>query len=67
MILCMLGLAALNTILCWVVGGLDWTGEEEMGGGVHGLVIAWMIMVGLKDLLVLGDPGGGVAGGVLMI
>ena len=63
----MLGLAALNTILCWVVGGLDWTGEEEMGGGVHGLVIAWMIMVGLKDLLVLGDPGGGVGGGVLMI
>lgn len=67
MILCMLGLAALITILWGAMGGLDWIGEGELGGGVHGFVIAWMIIVGLKDLMVFGDPGGGVGGGVLMI
>ena len=67
-ILWMLGLAALITILCGTTGGLDWTGAGELGGGVHGFVIAWMIIVGLKEaLVVFGDPGGGVGGGVLMI
>ena len=67
MILCIFGLAARNTILCEAKGGLDWTGAGELGGGVHGFVIAWMIIVGLKDLVVFGDPGGGVGGGVLII
>ena len=60
------GLAALNTIL-WGMGGLDWIGDGEEGGGVHGFVIAWMIIVGLKVLVDCGEPGGGVGGGVLTI
>jgi len=34
---------------------------------VQGLVICWIIIWGFKDLGDLGDEGGGVAGGVLMM